>query len=519
MLCAKRRKKVKALVALGLGAIVSAPSALATDITSYSLTDIQASASDKPVTETPKSPADNVQPSPVYSETPVVYSGGGNKKKKEELTAAMKSAYGGLFYGNKFGYLNSPLYDGPFFPGDSFKGLMGGKLDLGGEARARFHSENNHRGLGLTGVDDDFWLSRLRLFANYRVTDNIRVYGEYLYADSGGERALIRPIEENRGEAQNLFVDAKLTDNLLVRGGRQELLLGDQRLVSPLDWANTRRTFDGVRAIYNAGDTTIDTFYTNPVNRSRATGGTNEWDSHFADRHFYGVYGTQKGLGIGNAEAYYIGFTNNDAGFDFHTIGSRVYGGEAIKYEVEGGVQFGTNSDGSGHGAGFVTAGLGRTMDIGGWKPTIWGWYDYASGGNAPFAAGDDSFHHYFPLAHKYNGFMDLFGRRNLNDVNFQFITPLGKQVKFLLWYHYFFLDQQTTPYSVLMTPFDATGGAGSKDLGHEIDTLFTINLNPRNSMLIGYSFFAAGNYYSSTAAAPTSADADFFYMQYQMRF
>ena len=84
------------------------------------------------------------------------------KKKKEELAAAMKSAYKGVFYANNFAYLNSPLYDGPFFPGDPFKGLLDGRLDLGGEVRSRYHHENNHRGLGLTGNDDQFWLTRLR---------------------------------------------------------------------------------------------------------------------------------------------------------------------------------------------------------------------------------------------------------------------------------------------------------------------------------------------------------------------
>ena len=164
MLCDKQRRKLKAFLAFGLGALVSAPVALATDTTSISLTDSQPSASDH-VTANTTSPIENVQPVAAYAPAPMVQSGGSTKKKKEELTAAMKSAYGGVFYGNKFGYLNSPLYDGPFFPGDSFKGLMGGKLDLGGEARVRFHSENNMRGLGLTGVDDDFWLTRLRLRA------------------------------------------------------------------------------------------------------------------------------------------------------------------------------------------------------------------------------------------------------------------------------------------------------------------------------------------------------------------
>jgi hypothetical protein len=63
------------------------------------------------------------------------------------------------------------------------------------------------------------------------------------------------------------------------RTGRQELLLGAERLVSPLDWANTRRTFDGYRATFKGSQNAVDLFFTNPVNRIAATGGTNEWDS------------------------------------------------------------------------------------------------------------------------------------------------------------------------------------------------------------------------------------------------
>ena len=184
-------------------------------------------------------------------------------------------------------------------------------------------------------------------------------------------------------------------------------------------------------------------------------------------------------------------------------------------------MQFGENSDGSSHSAGFATVGLGRKMSLldGSWTPTLWAWYDWASGGNSlQPAAGDDGFHHYFPLAHKYNGFMDLFGRRNLHDVNMQFITPVGKRVNFLLWYHYFFLDQATTPYSVVMSPYNAGNAAVSKDLGHEIDCLLNITLNERNSMMLGYSFFSAGNYFS-TPGSQSSADADFFYAQYQCQF
>ncbi len=453
-------------------------------------------------------------------------------KAKEALNVAMKDAYKGVFYANDFSYLRNPEYGGPNFAGDSFKGLLDGKFDLGGEYRSRYHRESNMRGLGLTGIDDQFWLSRMRLFSSYRVTENIRVFGEYLYADSGGEDFTPRPIEVNRGEFQNLFVDATLFDchntRVIGRAGRQELLLGAERLVSPLDWANTRRTFDGYRATVQGDQNAIDLFYTNPVNRIAATGGTNEWDSSDNSQRFYGAYLSNKSLvgdfGVSALEAYYIGYDNTHQNFSFHTIGSRIAGkASSILYELEGGVQFGDNADGSGHDAGFMAAGLGKVLNADGrygtWSPTVWAWYDWASGGDATLVApGDDGFHHNFPLAHKYNGFMDLFGRRNLNDVNLQIIIPIDKRMNFLIWYHYFFLDRATTPYSVVMTPYNAANAAVSKDLGHEIDLLWTIAINPRHHLLFGYSHFNSGNYYNTPGVA-FSGNADFFYSQYQVRF
>jgi hypothetical protein len=37
--------------------------------------------------------------------------------------------------------------------------------------------------------------------------------------------------------------------------------------------------------------------------------------------------------------------------------------------------------------------------------------------------------------------------------------------------------------------------------------------------MLVGYSFFAAGDYFKKTPGLPSSSDAQFFYMQYQVQF
>ncbi|QDV65188.1 alginate export family protein [Crateriforma conspicua] len=450
------------------------------------------------------------------------------KEKKEAATKAMKSAFAGVFYANKFDYLNDPCYDGPSFCGDCLKGMSTplGTLSLGGETRFRYHNERNHRGVGITGRDDNFWLFRQRLYADWKLNDMVRFYAEGLHAESMGEQFNARPIEVNNMDFLNLFVDVNLLSGdagkLTARLGRQELLYGAQRTVSPLDWANTRRTFEGVRLLYQNDDTSLDGFWTEfvPVDPRDGDEGDN-------NQQFYGVYGTQKNTALGQLEGYYLGYDNDTANFSFHTIGGRSSGSSdgGILYDFESAYQFGENSNGSDHSAAFVTAGLGRKVNTALWSPTVWLYYDYASGDDdfANAAPGDDGYNHLFPLAHKYNGFMDLFGRRNLHDLNVFSLTPLNDKVSLILWYHYFALAEATTPYSVVMTPYNTTSPAGDRELGHEIDVLFNINLNPRNNILVGYSHFSAGDYYDTTMGLPAGvaddADADFFYAQFQTRY
>lgn len=296
--------------------------------------------------------------------------------------------------------------------------------------------------------------------------------------------------------------------------------------------ANTRRTFDGYKLMYSGADWDVDGFFVNPADRSLTS--EDRWDRADTAVDFYGVYATRKGLKMGTLDFYYLGIDYQVPGASFHTLGSRLAGSrDSVLYEFEGGTQFGKNANGTDHTAGFFTAGLGRKLDInvGGssWKPTVWAWYDYASGEDTFAEAGrfGDGFDHLFPLAHKYNGFMDLFGRLNLHDLNAQFITPvMGDRVSLLVWYHYFLLDELTTPYNVNMTPFNTTAAAADRELGHEIDVLFNIAINPRNSALLGYSYFNAGDYYDQTSGGtpgtngiPSISDAQFFYAQYQMRF
>lgn len=487
-----------------------------------------------------------VQPTyemPSYAPAPSYKSVNVNvKEKKAAALAGLKKAYGGVFYGNNFSYLNDPYYDGPRFFSDNFKNIETplGTVSFGGESRYRYHNERNHRGrisgangLGLSGNDDNFWLSRQRLYADWKLCDAVRVYGEVLDAQSHGEELGSRPIEVNDLDITNAFVDLKLFDNdygkFSVRAGRQELLYGAQRTVSVLDWANTRRTFEGIRGLYQSGDTSLDAFWTRfvPVDPD----GADEGDS---DIQFFGTYLTQKNTSVGQVEAYYLGFDNDKAASDFSlsTVGGRVSGTTKNKmlYDFEGAYQFGDNATANSHSAGFFTAGIGRKIETDFLSPTVWFYYDYASGddelpANRADGVADGGYNHLFPLAHKYNGFMDLFGRRNLHDLNVFTLTPLNKKVSMIVWYHYFALVESTTPYDVVMNPYEsvASGGeaATSRDLGHEIDVAFNINLNARNNIFIGYSHFSGGDYYDSADNGPVNEDndADFFYAQFQSRY
>jgi hypothetical protein len=69
--------------------------------------------------------------------------------------------------------------------------------------------------------------------------DRLRLFAEYIWADINFEDLTPLAIDANRGDLLNLFLDVNLFDwqsqPVFLRIGRQELLLGSQRLISTLD--------------------------------------------------------------------------------------------------------------------------------------------------------------------------------------------------------------------------------------------------------------------------------------------
>jgi hypothetical protein len=458
-----------------------------------------------------------------------------SREKQSALKQSAATAYKNLFFENDFRYLQDPCYS-DWHLGESMKRLAFGQwatIDAGGQYRLRQQSERGLRntaavpnGLGLTGADDDFLLHRTRLYVNAELGSRARIYGEMLDAVSEFEDYKPRGIEENRAEMQNMFLDFVVLDpdaacgKLTARVGRQELSYGVQRLVSPLDWANTRRTFEGAKILWQGEHWDADGFWVRPMRRV-----VKALDPPDLDRQFYGVYATYKGWQRDKLDLYWLAFENDLVGYRHDTLGSRYYGSyDSWLYECEGGVQFGQNGDDSDQFAGFFTLGLGRKFELVRWKPTLWAYYDWASGDGTYDVNGKavgSGFYHYEPLAHKYLGFMDLYGRRNIESVNLLLTMKPHEKLTLLAWYYYFWLQTaDDVPYNVDMTPFAGLSGgqAGSRDLGHEIDLTATYAFTPRLSALLGYSHFFSGKFYRSSPV-PYGGDANFFYTQVTLDF
>ena len=182
-------------------------------------------------------------------------------------------------------------------------------FSTGGQFWTRYMDEHNGR---LTTIDNDYTLTRLRLFGDLSFSDKVRVYGEYIYAASFDEELPFAPVDKNFGDIQNLFAEVPLAGcdchPLFLRVGRQELLLGSQRLVSTLDWVNTRRTFDGARLFRRGEKWDFDLFWTQFV-PPRAS----ELDRYDENRDFGGAwltYRAQKGRFL---DFYYLYADNSNS--------------------------------------------------------------------------------------------------------------------------------------------------------------------------------------------------------------
>ncbi len=440
-----------------------------------------------------------------------------------------------------FRYMEKPGYEKDIF--DPVKRIHMGNdwlLSFGGSFWFRNMRESGSR---LEPGDNTYNLIRTRLHADLWYRDKIRLFAEGIDARSFSQDKTPLAIDANHTDMLNLFADIKLADvkdgPAYVRVGRQELLYGSQRLISTLDWANTRRTFQGVKTFWRTPKLDLDAFWVRPMNVVAA--GPSSFDNWDANRNFYGLWATYKPQRGHFADLYFLSLDNNNSTVSpkiigtlnagntlVHTIGSRYAGNHnQFLYELEAMYQFGRSTNQSltptDISAGAVAYGLGYQFKLP-MNPQLWLRYDYASGDKNANDGQTNTFNQLFPFGHYYLGFLDRVGRQNIHDFNAQFTLHPQPWFTFIAQYHRFFLaDTHDALYNAAGVAYrrDATGQAG-RDVGDELDLRFNIHVNRHQDVLLGYSKLWAGDFIKNTTT-PTggrgNVSPDMIYVQYVVRF
>ncbi len=427
------------------------------------------------------------------------------------------------FFDSDFRYLDSPKNKQSHFSDAwHFRNLNENWLfSTGGEIRWRHHNENNSR---LSGRTNDYDLFRTRVYGDLWYKNSFRMFAEFIYAENFGSELNPLPIDINRSDLLNAFLDVKVGGTTeapwFVRVGRQELLRGSQRFISPLDWANTRRTFQGVSAFRAGKKWDLDLFWVQPVIPNR-----NNFDSVDNDQNFAGAWYSYRPKKGDFVDAYYLFLDNTTpfprigdpgpVGFNVHTIGGRYAGSkEQFLWDFEAAMQFGSRGNDT-IVAGAATASCGYNFKNLPMNPTFWVCYDYASGdeGGSTFS----TFNQLFPFGHFYLGWLDLVGRQNIHDINCHlFLYPTNFMTVWCQYHHFELASATDALYNAggVAIRRDVTGAAGT-NVGDELDFIVNFHLSTHSDLLISYTRIFAGDFLVNTGS---SNFADALYIQYSYR-
>lgn len=400
-------------------------------------------------------------------------------------------------------------------------------VSFGGQVRFRSESWNN---FGFVDSNDaTFVLSRLLLHGSLHLGKCVRIFAEGKSSlctnrDLPGGR---RTLDVDTIALQNGFVELSLpTSNcnysVTLRAGRQELSFGKQRLVSPLDWSNTRRTFDGIALIGTWCDWTATGFYTHYVPVQKY-----DFNSSSTEK-FYGLYATAKLSMIDTLDLYYLGRDRSRAVYDSvtgsetrHTVGLHAcsqIGDTSLDYDIEAAYQWGDVGSQS-ISAYMLATEVGYSLLCWCGEPRIHIGFDYASGDNNSSDNKINTFSQLYPLGHKYLGWIDVVGRQNITALNFGVTLKPCDKLKVFLNTHLFWRASDTDALYNAGSGIVRSGSLSSKSqIGWEEDLLVKYTPSRHWIFLAGYSHFFVGDFIN-TATPAANSDIDFGYLGAQYTF
>ncbi len=273
------------------------------------------------------------------------------------------------------------------------------KFRVDGQFRLRFEADGR-----TADVSPDFAvLSRIRIGGGVLLADWIDVYAQLQDARAWGtERATLTDASADAIDFHQIYTVLGSGSGFKAKLGRQEVNLGDQRLVGAVDWTNTGRAFDGARLSGEAGGFNWTAFWMNVQERDsllviglhpQLNQGVND------DGWLIGAFGS-RAFGDLNTELTFL-IDRHAITRESYTTNLRLHGNSSgFLYEGAGAYQTGPDRS-----AWFASGRLGY-----GWnRNSIAAQLDYLSGDTDPDDTETNAFNTLYATNHKFYGYMDYF--------------------------------------------------------------------------------------------------------------
>jgi hypothetical protein len=328
-------------------------------------------------------------------------------------------------------------------------------ITFSGELRLRGEWDGRTVGVG----DDAATLSRIRLGARVALSSWLGAFAQIQDARAWGTEG--NPLTDASADQLDFhqgYAELGRLGRVQARLGRQELALGDERLVGASAWNNTGRAFDGARMLGRLSRFDWSVFWMNVAERDALLPTGTDPQTNQGDGDDGWLLGGFASHAFGGATAELTALFDQDAiTAESYTVNLRLHGtGGALLYEAAGAYQFGPDR------SAFLASGKAG-LAIG--DATLAAQLDYLSGDDDPTAGDATAFNTLYATNHKFYGSMDYFldipgqlDQAGLMDAMLRGSIDLSSVTRLRADVHHFRLAQDRGDGQTLGTELDLVG-------------------------------------------------------------
>ena len=384
------------------------------------------------------------------------------------------------------------------------------RLKLGLEIRGR--AEGHEAYSGVAGLDDAYYLHRLRLSTTFTVRPWLHVFAQIQDSRAPGyDRTPVPCNVRNTVDLRQAYVDIGVIGEQpwAVRVGRQPLIFGDMRILSTSNWGNVGPAFDAIRLSRKTPRARLDWF------ASLAVVPVNAFDRPRMDKKLSGFHGSFEFPGRGTSVDVYSFWKSNihavdEEGRSGHlnvvTSGARTLGtlSRGFDYNVEVAFQRGEIVD-TGLAAWLGHWEIGRVLGRHRKAPRAWIEYNYASGDSDPHDGRRQTFEQLYPSPLSVVGRAADFASRNLHEPLAGMEWQAYKRMKLRGTYRSFWLaNAHDALYSLSGSVFAYNPGALDRRVGSEAGVWAICQATRRLQIWAGYANLSPGPYLKAAGRTGT---------------